>query len=86
MTPSGFEGFFQEKEEFVVQMRQALHEVLLEFSSRPNLLRPKINSCLEDNFGITSRDVSLRIAEDSGGFSLHISHSDHGEIMLEMHN
>lgn len=83
MDNTDFEDFPIEKEEFAAQVRLALVNVLAEFGNQPNLLRPKINSCLEENFGIRSRDVNLRIPEGSKGFSVQFAHPVHGDMTLE---
>lgn len=83
MEPSDFESFPLGKEEFAAQVRLALADVLAEFGNQPNLLRPRINACLEENFGIRSRDVNLRIPEDSTGFSVQFAHPVHGDMTLE---
>ena len=71
------------KEEFTAQVRLALANVLQEYKGQPNLLRPKINACLEENFGIRSREVNLQIPGGSNGFSVQFSHPVHGEMTLE---
>lgn len=83
MKEANFENFPIGKEEFAAQVRLALANVLEEYRGQPNLLRPKINACLEDNFGIRSREVNLRIPEDRKGFSVSFAHPVHGEMTLE---
>jgi hypothetical protein len=77
------ESFSPEKEEFLSQVRLALAKVLEEYKGQGNLLRPKINACLEEHFGVRSREISLNIPEGSSGFSLKFLHPDHGEMTLE---
>lgn len=83
MEGPNFENFPVGKEEFTAQVRLALANVLMEYKGQSNLLRPKINACLEENFGIRSREVNLQIPEGSNGFSVQFSHPIHGEMTLE---
>jgi hypothetical protein len=83
MEEPSFENFPIGKEEFTAQVRLALANVFEEYRGQPNLLRPKINACLEENFGIRSREVNLQIPEGSNGFSVQFSHPVHGEMTLE---
>ncbi|OGY98802.1 MAG: hypothetical protein A2855_00775 [Candidatus Liptonbacteria bacterium RIFCSPHIGHO2_01_FULL_57_28] len=83
MESQELENFSLNKEEFAAQVRLALANVFQEYKGRDNLLRPKMNACLEENFGIRSRDVNLQVSSDSGGFSVSFLHPVHGEIKLE---
>lgn len=83
MEGTSFEDFPIGKEEFAAQVQLALANVLREYRNQPNLLRPKINACLEENFGIRSREVSLRIPEGLEGLSVRFSHPVHGDMTLE---
>ena len=83
MESSNLENFPIGKEEFAGQVRLALANVLEEYGGRPNLLRPKINACLEENFGIRSRDINLRINEEFRRVSVQFPHPVHGEMTLE---
>jgi len=71
------------KEEFAGQVKLALANVLQEYRGQTNLLRPKVNACLEEHFGVRSREVNLQIADDSQSFSVQFRHPLHGDIALE---
>lgn len=72
-----------DRDAFRARVELALADVLNTYRGKGNLLRPKINSCLESKFGIRSREIDLRIPEGSQGFSLRFSHPVHGEMTLE---
>jgi hypothetical protein len=83
METPAVENFSPGKEEFMSQVRLALAQVLDEYKGQGNLLRPKINACLEEHFGIRSREINLQIPEGYYSFSLKFSHPIHGEMTLE---
>jgi hypothetical protein len=83
MAEPNLENLSPGKEEFTAQVRLALANVLKEHKGQGNLLRPKINACLEENFGIRSREVNLQIPASSDGFSVRFSHPVHGEMTFE---
>lgn len=67
----------------MAQVRLALADVLGQYGKQPNLLRPKVNACLEENFGIRSREVNLQIPGGSKSISVQFSHPVHGEMTFE---
>lgn len=83
MEEAGSHNFPLGKNEFMAQVRLALANVLQEYRGQGNLLRPKINACLEENFGIRSRDVNLQIPTDFQSCSVKFSHPVHGDMTLE---
>ena len=83
MKEAGSNNFPLGKEEFMVQVRLALANVLEEYKGQGNLLRPKINACLEENFGVRSREVTVQIQPDFQSCSVQFLHPVHGDVTLE---
>jgi hypothetical protein len=83
MEKQNFDNFPIGKEEFMAQVRLALADVLGRYRNQPNLLRPKLNACMEENFGVRSREINLQIPEDSKNISMQFSHPVHGDMTFE---